>query len=100
MSQFSNLVRTGKLNHGVRVIKTRTGAIAKAGWPGRKLQVRGKNPAKAVKRLKALGLQFVWAHPRDGMSLFFSEGAFASCEPGRHSAFGGAVVSRAKPSPG
>ena len=57
MSQFSNLVRTGKLNHGVRVIKTRKGAIAEAGWPGRKLQVKGNDPAKAVKLLKALGFK-------------------------------------------
>ena len=48
MSHFSNLVRTGKLNHGVRVIKTRKGAIAEAGPAGRKLQVKGDDPAKAV----------------------------------------------------
>ncbi len=57
MSQFSNLVRTGKLNHGVRVIKTRKGAIAEAGPAGRKLQVKGNDPVKAAKLLKALGLK-------------------------------------------
>ena len=39
----------------VRVIKTRKGAIAETGTAGRKLQVKGNDPAKAVKLLKALG---------------------------------------------
>ena len=57
MSQFSNLVRTGKLNHGVRVIKTRKGAIAEAGTAGRKLQVKGSDPLKAVDLLVAAGFK-------------------------------------------
>ena len=42
MNAFSNLVRVGKLTHKASVIKTQ------AGWPGRKLQVMGSDPAKAV----------------------------------------------------
>ena len=57
MSQFSNLVRVGKATHRACVIKTRSGAIAEAGPTGRKLQVKGSDPLKAVDLLVAAGFK-------------------------------------------
>ena len=56
-SPFSKLVNIGKATHSIRVIKTRKGAIAEAGPAGRKLQVKGSDPRKAVELLIAAGFK-------------------------------------------
>ncbi len=56
-TSFSRLVTVAKGCHGISVIATRTGAIAEAGPTGRKYQVKGKDPRKAVQLLTAQGFK-------------------------------------------